>query len=791
MELKPTQRINRLRERLVEAEPIICAQRALLWTESYKETEDQPPLMRAALALKKTLNEMSITIYDDELLVGNQGSALRAAPLHPQINLWFMEELDAFDKRQGSRFLISEETKKKLRENMDYWKGKNVYERTMALLPQEAIDSAEAGVFTCAYTLTKGTGHFLINIEKVLTKGFNGIKAECEEYLKECDYANPEDFDKITVYKAIIVVCEAVESFALRYAARAEEMAASETDPKRKAELLTISENCKVVPMNPPKNFYQALQSTWFKQLIAQIESDGTGLSLGRLDYFLYPYYERDVQAGNLTREVAEELMDSFWLKCGEIIEVWNEEDSKSFGGHPISQAITLGGTHADGSDSTNELTYISLDTTMKVRLAQPSICVRVHKHSPDEYLLKCGEVIRYGLGMPAVYNDEIAIPSLMLRGVTLEHARRNFGVAGCVEMGVQGQMCHFANSGYFNLVRCLEVTLNDGVDPDTGKQVGPKTGKAEDFKSYEEFETAYMKQMEYALHQMVVTTNIVNTMHARWVTLPYMTATTDDCIARGKEVHDGGAIYNHDGPQAVGLADTTDSFANIKKLIFEEKRFTMKDLKSALDADFVGHEDLRIDLIKQVPKYGNNHHETDEIARHLASDFCNMVSRYRNLRGGVFVPGMYSVSANVPLGQICGASPNGRKSRQPIAEACTPSHGSERNGPTQSLLSVAKLDHLLVTNGTQYNQKYHPKTLEGEKGIRSLVDLIKTYFESGGYHIQFNVISAETMRAAQKNPRKYRDLVVRVAGYTAFFTDLNKDIQDDIIGRTEMSFVE
>ncbi|HIX58931.1 MAG TPA: glycyl radical protein [Candidatus Blautia gallistercoris] len=784
-----TERCKRIRERLVNTDPIICPERAVLWTESYRKTEQEPPVIRAALALKETLSKMTIHIYEDELLVGNQGSALRAAPLHPQINLWFLNELDTFEKRQGSRFLISESAKEQIRSVEEYWRGKTVYERTMALLPQDAIDSMESKMFTCSYTLAKGTGHFLLNFEKVLKTGFEGIQKECEAYLEKMDYAVPEDFEKISVYRAVIIVCEAVKIFAERYAALAEEQAQAQSDPVRREELLRIASNCRRVPYYPPRDFYEAVQCTWFQQLIAQIESDGTGLSVGRLDFFLWPFYQKDRENGTLSREFAEELMDSFWLKCGEIIEVWNEDDSRYFGGHPISQTITLGGTDENGEDSVNELTYICLDTTKRVKLPQPSVCVRIHKNSDFAFLKKCAEVIREGLGMPAMYNDEIAIPSLMNRGVSMEDARRNWGVAGCVEMGLQGQMCHFANSGYFNLVKCLEITMDGGFDKVTGKQVGPQTKRAEDMESYEEFVDAFKQQFHTAMHHMVQIGNVVNTMHAKWVTLPYITSFTEDCIGRGKEVHDGGAKYNHDGPQGVGLADVADSFCAVKKLVFEEKAFTMRQLVEALQHDFQGYEDIRVQLLKDAPKYGNNDPYVDEIARKILTYFCDEVGQYRNLRGGVFVPGQYSNSANVPFGEDCGATPNGRHAHTPIAEACSPSHGSEKNGPTQAALSVAHLDHVLVTNGTQYNQKYHPNALKGEKGIASLAALIKTFFEAGGFHIQFNVVSAETLRKAQKEPEKYRDLVVRVAGYTAFFVDLNKAIQDDIIDRTEMSF--
>ena len=789
MTVKLTERCERLRDRLIRTDPIICPERAVLWTESYRQTESEPPVIRAAMALKHTLSNMTIHIYDDELLVGNQGSALRAAPMHPQINLWFLNELDQFEKRTSSRFLISEDAKQKLRSVESYWRGKTVYERTMALLPQEAVDCMDSKVFTCSYTLTKGTGHFLLNFEKVLKVGFNGIKRECEEHLSKLDYVEPEDFDKISVYKAVIIACEAVEIFAGRYAALAEQMAQTEQDETRRQELLRIASNCRQVPANPPRDFYEATQCVWFQQLIAQIESDGTGLSIGRLDFFLYPFYKADVDKGTLTPEFAGELMDSFWLKCGEIIEVWNEDDTRYFGGHPISQTITLGGTDEKGNDSVNDLTDICLDTTMRVRMPQPSVCCRVHAGSDERFLHKCAEVIRVGLGMPAMYNDEIAIPSLMNRGVSLEDARRNWGVAGCVEMGLQGQMCHFANSGYFNLVKCLELTLNGGYDELTKKQVGPVTPKGEEITSYEQFVDCFQQQFRYYMRRMTEITNVVNTMHARWITLPYITAFTEDCVGRGKEVHDGGAKYNHDGPQGVGIADVADSFAAVKKLVFEEGSLSMPELMAAIHANFEGYEDLRIALLKDAPKYGNNIPYVDEIARKILTFFATEVGQYRNLRGGWFVPGQYSNSANVPFGEDCAATPNGRLANTPIAEACSPSHGSEHNGPTQAALSVAHLDHVLFTNGTQYNQKYHPNALKGETGLSALVGIIRSFFEAGGFHIQFNVVSAETLRKAQKDPEKYRDLVVRVAGYTAFFVDLNKQIQDDIIDRTEMSF--
>jgi len=787
--LQPSARIARIRERLVSTDPVICHERAQIWTETYRANEQLPPVLRAAVALRETLARMSIHILEDELIVGNQGHGLRSAPLHPQINTWFINELDLFEGRKGSRFEISGESKESIRDFVPYWKGKTVYERTMALLSDEVKASMESVAFTCNYTLGKGTGHFLLNFGRVLTAGFAGIRAEVQEKLSTLTLSVPGDLERITFCKAVITVCDAAIAFAGRYAEMADQMAQAETDQQRRAELRTIAEVCRRVPEHPAESFHEALQSIWLVQLITQIESDGTGVSLGRLDYILDPYYRRDFEAGNLTREHAAELLESFWLKLGEIIEVWPQEDTRFFGGHPISQTITLGGTHADGTDATNEVTWLCLDAHEKLMLPQPSICARVHKNSPHDFLMRCAEVIRWGGGMPAMYNDEIAIPSLMMRGVSREHARLNFGVAGCVEMGLQGQMCHFANSGYLSFLKILEVTLHNGRDPRTGKQIGPRTGDPAHFTTFDELLSAYRTQIAWFMEQMAGVINAVNTMHGVYVTLPFVSSFTEDCVGRLKEVHDGGALYNHDGPQGVGLADAVDSLAAIRELVFDRKDIGLSALMEAVDRDYAGSEELRQRILRDVPKYGNNEPSVDRLARDVASFFCREVEKYRNPRGGIMVPGLYSVSANVPIGQYVGPTPNGRKAHQPVAEACSPTHGADRKGPTQAALSVAHLDHLLVTNGTQYNQRYHPAALEGVKGLTSLIQLIQTFFEEGGYHIQFNVVSTDKLRDAMKRPEKYRDLVVRVAGYSAFFVDLDPAVQEDIILRTELSF--
>lgn len=786
MNLKLSERNEHYRKLLIETDPIICAERAVIWTDVFKKNEDKPAITKAALALKETLEKMTVIINDDELVVGNQANGLRATPISPLVNTWVIDELDKFEKRDGSVFRISEETKNTIREIYPYWFDKNVYDSTIALLSEKTKNAMDALVFTCGYTLTKGCGHWLLNFENVLDHGFKGIKERAQEKLSKLDYAMKDGVEKIPLYEAIITTCDAVKAFAERFSNLAIDQAKT-ASPERRKELLKISEICSRVPYEAPQSFREAVQAIYFIQLITQIESDGTGISLGRLDHILYPFYKKDLEEGVITKEEASELIDNLWLKIGSIIQVWNEEDSKAFGGHPISQAITLGGQDKHGRDDTNELSYMMLEATARVHMPQPSVCVRVNRNSPEDFLMLCAEVIREGVGMPAMYNDEIAIPALTMKGFSLEDAREYFGVIGCVEPGIQGKLNGFTNSGYFNLTKCLELTLNGGVDPMTKKRLSEDTGVT--FSSYEDLFNKFLLQMDELLKHQVVVTNIVDVMHARLAPIPFVTAITDDCIETGKEVMAGGAKYNTDGIQAVGLADTVDSLYAIKKLVFEDKVLTMERLNEAIAHNFEGYDDVYLMVTKKINKYGNNDPKVDSIARDVATAFCEMVEKYESPRGGIFTPGIYSNSANVPLGEVCGALPNGRKSRMPIAEACSPVHGTEKNGPTQAALSVASIDHMILTNGSQYNQKYHPSALKGEKGLRCLVDVIRTFFEAGGYHIQFNVVSRETLEAAQKDPQSYRDLVVRVAGYTAFFVDLNKDIQDDIIDRTEMSF--
>ena len=786
MNLELTPRNKRFRERLIHTYPAISAQKALIMTEVFKRHESLPTVVKVAIAFREVLEKMDIEIYEDDLIVGNQADGFRTCPLSPNVNTWYIDELDLFEKRVDTRFTMTEANKEIFRCVVPYWQGKTVNDATNALVDENLSNALKTMAFTGSPSATKGLGHWLVGFEKVLNQGLRPVKEQAEKKLGEIAYWDAEGIEKIPFYKAVIEVIEGARHFATRYAELAAEMA-QKAEGKRKAELLEISEICKRVPYERPETFKEALQTVFFIQLMAQIETDATGHSMGRLDKMLYPFYKRDIEAGILTKEEAEEWLDNLWLKIGSIIQAWNEQDTQHWGGHPISQAVTLGGQDEQGNDDTNELSYMMLETTARVHMAQPSVCARVNRNTPDEFLMKIAEVIRVGLGMPAVYNDDIAMESLTRQGIPLELARRDYAVIGCVEMGIEGKMCNCANCGYVNLGKAVELTLNDGMDPRTGIQVGLHTGLY--FANFESFVEAYYKQLHYLLAQLAAHVNIVDYMNAQYAPLPFISTLIEDCVERGKEVHDGGAIYNYDGMQGAGLADATDSLCVIKKLIFEQKVCTFDELRAALAADFEGYEELRLKAIKDVPKYGNNIPEVDEIAQGIVKHFGVSAESFRSPRGGKFLAGLYTNSANVSMGLYCGALPNGRKAYQPLADACSPSHNVEKFGPTQATLSVASLDHQQITNGTQYNQKYHPSSLAGEKGLRALCDIIRTYFAAGGYHIQFNVVSAEVLKEAQKDPQSYRDLVVRVAGYTAFFTDLSNALQDDIIGRTELGF--
>jgi len=842
---KPTKRIETLKEQILSAVPCIEVDRALLITASFKETEGQSAIVRRAKALEKILNEIPIIIRDQELVVGSLTQEARSSQIFPEFsNKWIKDELETIGKRKGDSFQITEKVKGQLTEVFEYWEGKTTNELATSYMYPETIEAMNENVFTVANYYFNGVGHVSVDYAKVLTKGYKGIIEEVESVIKAADKENPEYIKKKTFWDSVIVSCKAVINYAHRYAKLAREMASKESDSVRAKELLQIAKNCDTVPENGATNFYEACQSFWFVHAIINIESNGHSISPTRFDQYMYPYYEMELNSGNFNINKIQELIDCVWVKLNDLNKVRDEVSTKAFGGYPMFQNLCVGGQTREGKDATNDLSYMCMDATAHVSLSAPSFSVRVWNKTPNEFLLRSCELSRLGLGMPAFYSDEVIIPALVNRGLTIQDARE-YGVIGCVEPQKPGKTEGWHDSGFFNLARLLEVTINNGMS--NGKQIGPKTGEFVEFKSIEEIVEAYQKQMEYFVYQLSVADNCVDIAHGERAPLPFVSCMVDDCISAGKSLQEGGAHYNFTGPQGVGVANVGDSFAAIKKLVFDTKAITLAQLKEGLDTNFgegetakcssgseedltyklimaavkkvlfendqisadqlkesvninlnetlknksskVDLEDLRQMLIHRAPKFGNDIDEVDELARQGALIYCKEVEKHRNPRGGTFHAGLYPASINVLFGDLVGATPDGRKAHEALADGVSPVTGADSNGPTAAINSVAKLDHFIASNGTLLNQKFHPGSIQGSAGLDNLASLVRSFFDQKGMHVQFNVIDKETLVQAQKNPTKYRDLVIRVAGYSAQFISLDKAIQDDIIKRTEQTF--
>jgi formate C-acetyltransferase len=838
--LKKTDRIQKLIDEIYDATVVIEADRAELLTDSYKKTEDQPAVIRRALALKNILENQPIVIRDNELIVGNLTINSRSSQVFPEFSYtWLEDEFESIGKRIGDSFQVPAETKARLEKVFEYWEGKTTQELATSYMLPQSLDAQMAGVFTVGNYYFNGVGHISVDYGKVLAIGYNGIIKEAEEAFRCLKQTDPLFVKKQQFLTAVIISCQAAITFAERFAVLAEQMAAKESCPARKAELQQIAKNCANVPANKACTFWEAVQSFWFVHAIIQIESNGHSISPTRFDQYMYPYYKADKEENGLDDNFALELIDCAFIKLTEINKVRDAASTKAFGGYPLFQNMIVGGQTPDGKDATNELSFMCLEAASHCRISQPSLSVRIWNATPDEFFVKAAEIARLGLGVPAFYNDELVIPALLSRGVAIEDAR-NYGIIGCVEPQCPGKTEGWHDSGFFNMIKLFEVMINNGVCPDCGKQIGPVTGKFEDFKSFDEVMEAYKAQTEFFVEMMVNANNAVDIAHAERAPLPFLSSMVEDCIGSATSLQEGGAIYNFTGPQGVGVANVGDSLEVIKKLVFDDKKISLKDLKHALDNNFGHSEDaaqckdsdemlekiimqkvaqvladnnkiseedvakiatdasigsyndgeyVRQMLINQAPKYGNDIKEVDDLAREGALIYCRAVERYTNPRGGTFQAGLYPASINTLFGEISGASLDGRLAGTPVADGVSPSAGMDTQGPTAVMNSVANLDHAIASNGTLLNQKFHPAVVEGPEGIQKFIDVVKTYFDQKGMHVQFNVISREKLLDAQKNPEKYRDLVVRVAGYSAQFAALDKSVQDDIINRTEQTF--
>ena len=795
-----TERMKEFREEVLDEKPYIDAQRAILATLAYKENLNQPRVMVRAKMLEKVLDNMSIYIEDKSLLAGNQATKNRNAPIFPEYTMEFvMNELDQFEKRDGDVFYITEKTKEQLREIAPFWQNNNLRARGEALLPEEVRVFMETGVFGMEGKLNAGDAHLAVNYERILKDGLRGYEKRVKECKATLDLTNPDNIDKYCFYNAVLIVLEAVRNFANRYSVLAKDLAEKELNQERKVELLEISRICSKVPYEPAETFQEAVQSVWFIQLILQIESNGHSLSYGRFDQYMYPYYDRDIKNGTIKKSEALELLTCLWIKTLTINKVRSQAHTLSSAGSPMYQNVTIAGQTTDKKDAVNDLSFLVLKSVAQTRLTQPNLTVRYHKNINKHFLDECIEVMRLGFGMPALNNDEIIIPSFMDWGVKEEDAY-NYSAIGCVETAVPGKWGYRCTGmSYINFPRMLLCTMNNGVDLTSNKRFTKGYGHFTEMESYEELLEAWDKTIREITRYSVIVENVIDKASERDVPDILCSALTDDCIARGKTIKEGGAVYDFISGLQVGIANMADCLAAIKKLVYEEKKITRQELWNAILDDFSSPENKKIQemLIREAPKYGNDDDYVDQLIVEAYDSYIEEIEKYPNTRynrgpiGGIRYAGTSSISANVGQGMSTMATPDGRNAFEPLAEGCSPAHNSDKNGPTAVFKSVSKLRTNKITGGVLLNQKMTPQMLSTEENRQKLELLIKTFFNRlHGYHVQYNIVSKETLIDAQKHPEKHKDLIVRVAGYSAFFNVLSKKTQDDIIGRTEQSLM-
>ena len=830
-------RIGALISDLYDHLPEIEADRAELVAESYKATEALPIIRRRSAVFAHILKNLPVTIRRGELIVGSNAKTPRGCPTFPEYSWeWLEPEFDTIATREADPFYISEETKARLRAVHPYFKGKTTNELATALMDEATYDVfMNHGIFTVGNYFYNGVGHICVDYGKVLAVGYEGIKKEAEALLAAVKTGDGDYMRRYHFLTAVIECCDAVRIFAERYAEEAERLAMVENNPLRREELKEIAQACRQVPYRGARSFREACQSFWFVQLLMQTESSGHSISPGRFDQYMYPYYKADIDAGKITYEQAQELIDCIWVKLNDLNKVRDAASADGFAGYGLFQNLIVGGQDIYGMDATNDLSYMCIEASIHVRLPQPSLSIRVWNGSPQDLLMKAAYLTRLGDGVPAYYNDEVIIPSIMARGLTLEEAR-DYCIIGCVEPQAPHTTDGWHDAAFFNMCRPMELVFSNGMDK--GEQIGPKTGALPTLDTFEKFFDAYKKQEAFFIEMMVNADNAVDAAHAARCPLPFESSMVDGCMEKGLAVEEGGAKHNFTGPQGFGIANMTDALLAIRELVYEKKLLTLCEYKEAMDANFgkgycgKAAEKITVDIAKTmeaagvavdektvaaiyktvttgehipaekrarygeiydmiaaVKKYGNDILDADLFAREVAYTYTKEVEKYKNPRGGQYQAGLYPVSANVPLGAQTGATPDGRLAFTPIADGVGPVSGRDVSGPTATANSVAKLDHGIASNGTLFNQKFHPAALAGTEGLLKFVSLIRGFFDQKGMHMQFNVVNRETLLDAQANPDNYRNLVVRVAGYSALFTTLSRSLQDDIIARTEQGF--
>jgi len=782
-----SERVKKLRTQSLNAEERLTAERALLVTRFYKsdEAREVSAPVRRALAFQYILKNKKICINDGELIVGERGPAPKATPTYPEISLHSLQDLEILNSRPKVSFKVDDEVKAIYRDEIiPFWKGKSNRDRIMSLMTPEWMTAYNAGIFT-EFQEQRAPGHTVLGY-KMFTTGFNKLKEEIKESLSLLDFFNDrEAFEKSEELKAMDIACDAIIMYAERHAEELEKIASSENDINRKAELYEMARICRKVPAEAPETVHEMLQHYWFIHLGVIIElNPWDSFNPGRLDQHLYPVYKREKEEGTLTDEKLSDLLGCFWVK-------FNNHPSPPKMGVTASESstytdfclINLGGVKPDGTDAVNEMTYILLDVIKEMRILQPSSMVQISKKNPDRFIHKALDIIRTGFGQPSCFNTDAIIQEMLRQGKDIVDAR-NGGASGCVETGAFGTESYWL-TGYFNLVKILELTLNNGFDKRTGVQTGLKTGKASDYKTFDDLISAFRKQVNYFADIKIRGNNVISKTFENYLPVPFLSLLLEDCIKNGKDYNCGGTRYNTTYIQGVGLGSITDILTSIRYNIYDNRRFTWNELNRALDADFDGFEDLRYDLIYNTPKYGNDDDYADQQAVTVFEIYYDSVNGRPASRGGVHRINMLPTTSHVYFGSVTGATADGRKAFTPLSEGISPSQGVDSHGPTSVIKSASKIDHLR-TGGTLLNQKFSPQFFEDEDSYKCLTSLIRSYFSLDGHHIQFNVVNADTLRDAQKHPELYRDLIVRVAGYSDYFNDLGEDLQNEIILRTE-----
>ena len=787
--MKMTERIRKLREQSLNAENRISAERALLITEFYQSgmADAEPVPVQRALAFKYILEHKYICVNEGELIVGERGPAPKATPTYPEICIHSLQDLEILNDRPKVSFKSDETTRAAYRDIIiPYWKGKSNRDRIFQNLPQEWKEAYTAGVFT-EFQEQRAPGHTALGI-KMFRTGLLDLKEEIAESLAKTDLVNdPEGVDKRDELRAMDIVCDAMIRYAERYAERLEELAAEEKDPVRKKELEKMAAICRRVPAHAPTTVHEALQHYWFIHLGVVTElNPWDSFNPGRLDQSLYPLYKKQLEEGTVTQEEVYEMLQSFWVK-------FNNHPSPPKVGVTAEESntytdfclINVGGVKEDGSDGVNEMSYILLDVIREMRLLQPSSMIQVSKKNPDRFIRAAVEIIKTGFGQPSVFNTDALVQEMLRAGKDVRDAR-NGGCSGCVETGAFGTEAYIL-TGYFNLPKILELTLNDGFDKRTGKQIGLKTGTATDYRTYEELFAAYKAQVQHFMRIKLTGNNIIERIFMKYMPVPFLSVLIEDCIRNGKDYMCGGARYNSSYVQGVGLGSITDMLTALRYHVYDKKTIAMETMEKALANDFKGFEELQYQLVYHTPKYGNDDDYADEQEVQVFDMYYDVLSGHKSPRGADYRVNMLPTTCHVYFGKVTGATPDGRNAWKVLSEGISPVQGADTNGPTAVIRSAAKIDHI-KTGGTLLNQKFTPSLLSTEEGCNNLVHLIRAYFRMDGHHIQFNVVDADTLREAQKHPEDYRDLIVRVAGYSDYFNDLGEDLQNEIISRTEQT---